>query len=56
MPSGPPKVGYVTLNQTRKIVPLLETDPVISLVPVIGEDRKRIKWGGWDSDFVLDIC
>ena len=25
--NGPPPIGYVTLNQTRKIVPLLENDP-----------------------------
>jgi hypothetical protein len=26
----------VTLNQTRKVVPLLETDPAISFVPIVG--------------------
>ena len=32
----PPQVGYVTLNQTRKIIPLLENDPIVSLVPLVG--------------------
>ena len=34
--SGPPQVGYVTLNQTRKIIPLLENDPAVSLTPLVG--------------------
>jgi hypothetical protein len=33
---GPPQVGYVTLNQTRKIVPLLEMDPAVSIAPIVG--------------------
>ena len=33
---GPPQVGYVTLNQTRKIVPLLEIDPAVSIAPIVG--------------------
>ena len=32
----PPQVGYVTLNQTRKIIPLLENDPIVSLAPLVG--------------------
>ena len=32
----PPQVGYFTLNQTRKIIPLLENDPIVSLVPLVG--------------------
>ena len=32
----PPQVGYVTLNQTRKIIPLLENDPIVSLTPLVG--------------------
>jgi len=31
-----PCMGYLTLNQTRKIIPLLETDPAVSLAPMIG--------------------
>ena len=31
-----PKVGYVTLNQTRKIVPLLENDPAVCTTPLVG--------------------
>jgi len=31
-----PKIGYLTLNQTRKAVPLLESDPAISLAPIVG--------------------
>ena len=31
-----PKVGYLTLNQTRKAVPLLESDPSISVAPIVG--------------------
>jgi SCL-interrupting locus protein N-terminus len=33
---GPPQVGYVTLNQTRKIVPLLENDPAVCVIPIVG--------------------
>lgn len=33
---GPPQVGYVTLNQTRKIVPLLENDPAVCVTPIVG--------------------
>ena len=33
---GPPQFGYVTLNQTRKIIPLLENDPIISIAPLVG--------------------
>jgi len=29
-------MGYLTLNKTRKVVPLLETDPAISLAPLVG--------------------
>ena len=32
----PPQVGYITLNQTRKIIPLLENDPIVSLTPLVG--------------------
>ena len=36
-PSGDiPKVGYVTLNQTRKIVPLVENDPAVCFTPLVG--------------------
>ena len=28
--------GYLTLNRTRKVVPLLETDPAVSLAPLVG--------------------
>jgi hypothetical protein len=31
-----PKMGYLTMNQTRKLVPLLETDPSVPLVPMVG--------------------
>ena len=33
---GPPQVGYVTMNQTRKIVPLVENDPAVSIAPIVG--------------------
>ena len=29
-------MGYLTLNQTRKAVPLLETDPALSMAPIVG--------------------
>jgi len=29
-------MGYLTLNKTRKVVPLLETDPAVSLAPLVG--------------------
>lgn len=31
-----PTMGFVTLNQTRKVVFLLETDPVIQMIPTVG--------------------
>ena len=31
-----PQMGYMTLNQTRKIIPLLESDPSVSTAPMIG--------------------
>ena len=31
-----PQMGYVTMNTAKKAVPLLETDPTISSVPLIG--------------------
>lgn len=34
-PNGP-KFGYLTLNQTRSVITLLESDPAISLCPIIG--------------------
>lgn len=30
------RMGYLTLNQTRKVVPLLESDTAVSLVPIVG--------------------
>ena len=30
------QMGYLSMNQTRKLVPLLETDPSVSLVPLVG--------------------
>ena len=29
-------MGYLTLNQTRKVVPLLESDTAVSLAPIVG--------------------
>jgi len=34
--SAGPKMGFLTLNQMRKAVPLLETDPALPMVPVVG--------------------
>jgi hypothetical protein len=31
-----PRVGFLTLNQTRKLVPVLEADPSLSRVPLVG--------------------
>lgn len=31
-----PRMGFLTLNQMRKCVPLLETDPALSAVPLVG--------------------
>lgn len=31
-----PQMGYLTMNQTRKLVPLLETDPSIATSPIVG--------------------
>ncbi len=31
-----PQMGYLTMNQTRKLVPLLETDPSITMSPIVG--------------------
>ena len=31
-----PKIGFLTLNQMRKVVPLLETDHAIPAIPVVG--------------------
>ena len=30
------RMGYLTLNQTRKVVPLLESDTAVSLSPIVG--------------------
>jgi len=32
----PRQMGYLTLNKTRKAVPLHETDPAVSLAPLVG--------------------
>lgn len=34
--SNTPTMGYLTLNQTRYLVPLLETDAAQTLVPLVG--------------------
>ena len=39
-----PQMGYVTMNTAKKAVPLLETDPTISTVPLIGI------WIAFDDD------
>ena len=31
-----PRMGYLTLNQTRKVVPLLETDSAVNMAPIVG--------------------
>ena len=31
-----PKIGFLTLNQMRKVVPLLETDHAIPAIPIVG--------------------
>jgi len=31
-----PKMGYLTLNQTRKVLTLLETDPALGTIPTVG--------------------
>lgn len=31
-----PQMGYLTMNQTRKAIPLLETDQTISTIPMVG--------------------
>ncbi len=31
-----PKMGYLTLNQTRKVVPMLESDTASSVSPIVG--------------------
>ncbi len=31
-----PNMGYLTLNQTRKVVPLLSTDPALAMAPIVG--------------------
>jgi hypothetical protein len=31
-----PRMGYLTMNQTRKIVPLLETDTASAMTPMVG--------------------
>ncbi|KAJ1417447.1 SCL-interrupting locus protein N-terminus-domain-containing protein [Ochromonadaceae sp. CCMP2298] len=33
---GPPRLGYLTMNQTRKLVMLQENDPSVPLVPLVG--------------------
>ena len=30
------RMGYLTLNQTRKVVPLLESDTAVSMAPIVG--------------------
>jgi len=39
-----PTMGYLTLNQTRKVVPLLATDPALAMAPIVGV------WTVLDSD------
>ena len=31
-----PRMGYLTLNQTRKVVPMLEGDTAASVSPIVG--------------------
>ena len=45
-----PQVGFVTLNQTRKIVPLLEHDHAVSLSPIVGV------WTAFDFDIDESEC
>ena len=42
--SPSPQMGYLTMNTAKKAVPLLETDPTISTVPLIGI------WIAFDDD------
>jgi hypothetical protein len=39
-----PQLGYLTMNQSRKAIPLLETDHTISTVPMVGV------WTAFDDD------
>ena len=49
--------GYLTLNKTRKVVPLLETDPVISLAPLVGVWVSTSVGGELHNDpFIVGAC
>jgi hypothetical protein len=54
-------MGYLTLNKTRKVVPLLETDPAVSLAPLVGVWVQARGGGGRVEDvhrnpFVTGAC
>ena len=48
-----PKMGYLTLNQARKLVPMLENDPSVSTTPLVGV---WIRYGHLTSDAISEDC
>lgn len=48
-----PKMGYLTLNQSRKLVPMMENDPSVSSTPLVGV---WVRFGHLSSDDMNDNC